>query len=103
MLVKIATLYYEEGKKQSLIAQELDLSQSFVSRALTRCVKEGLVKISVVQPPNIYLNVESQIQKKYGINQAIVVDVEDSTDDGLVKKAIWLCGSTLSADLVACG
>lgn len=53
LLVKIATLYYSENKKQSEIASLLHLSQSFVSRALTRCQKEGLVKITVVQPTNI--------------------------------------------------
>ena len=41
LLVKIATLYYLEGLKQSEIAQSLSLSQSFVSRAITRCQKEG--------------------------------------------------------------
>lgn len=41
LLVKIATLYYSENKKQSEIASLLHLSQSFVSRALTRCQKEG--------------------------------------------------------------
>ncbi|MBX0000943.1 sugar-binding transcriptional regulator, partial [Escherichia coli] len=45
LLVKIATLYYLEGRKQSDIAQLLSLSQSFISRALTRCQKEGVVKI----------------------------------------------------------
>ncbi|STW03030.1 transcriptional regulator of sorbose uptake and utilization genes [Klebsiella pneumoniae subsp. rhinoscleromatis] len=37
LLVKIATLYYLEATKQSDIAQLLSLSQSFVSRAITRC------------------------------------------------------------------
>ncbi len=41
LLVKIATLYYSENKKQSEIASLLHLSQSFVSRALTRCQKRG--------------------------------------------------------------
>lgn len=57
LLVKIATLYYLEGRKQSDIAQLLSLSQSFVSLS-ARCQKEGVVKISVVQPSNIFLNLE---------------------------------------------
>ncbi|MDU5192540.1 MAG: MarR family transcriptional regulator, partial [Mixta calida] len=70
LLVKIATLYYLEGLKQSEIAQSLSLSQSFVSRAITRCQKEGLVKISVIQPSNIFLNIEKGIEERYGIKQA---------------------------------
>ena len=82
LLVKIATLYYLEGRKQSDIAQLLSLSQSFISRALTRCQKEGVVKISVVQPSNIFLNLEKGIEERYGIKQAIVVT------DHTIKRAI---------------
>lgn len=69
LLVKIATLYYLEGRKQSDIAQLLSLSQSFVSRAITRCQKEGVVKISVVQPSNIFLKLEKGLEDRYGLKQ----------------------------------
>ena len=88
LLVKIATLYYLEGLKQSEIAQSLSLSQSFVSRAITRCQKEGLVKISVIQPSNIFLNIEKGIEERYGIKQAIVVDVAEDASDMTLKRAI---------------
>lgn len=87
-LVKIATLYYVDGLKQSEIAKTMDLSQSFVSRALTRSVNEGLVKISVIQPSHVFLGLESQLQKRYGITQAIVVDVPDNAEEEVIKNAI---------------
>lgn len=103
LLAKIATLYYTENQKQSDIAKQLDLSQSFVSRALSRCVKEGIVKISVVQPANVYLNLESVIQQKYNISQAIVVDVSEQAGDDTIKTAIGAAAAhylqtTLNAD-----
>ncbi|WGY47359.1 sugar-binding transcriptional regulator [Vibrio sp. ABG19] len=88
LLVKIATLYYDEGKKQSDIAKQLDLSQSFVSRALSRCTKEGIVKITVVQPSNVYLNVEAELQNRYGLAQAIIVDVPEKASEDAIKRAI---------------
>lgn len=88
LLVKIATLYYMEGKKQSDIASLLHLSQSFVSRALTRCQKEGLVKITVVQPGNIFVSLEKALEQQYGIRQAIVVDVGDTPNSAQIKHAI---------------
>jgi len=88
LLVKIATLYYTEGKKQSDIAALLHLSQSFVSRALTRCQKEGLVKITVVQPGNIFVSLEKALEQQYGIRQAIVVDVGDNPSNAQFKHAI---------------
>ena len=88
LLVKIATLYYSENKKQSEIASLLHLSQSFVSRALTRCQKEGLVKITVVQPTNIFVDLEKAIEERFGIRQAIVVDVGENASYSQVKHAI---------------
>ena len=88
LLVKIATLYYVDGMKQSEIAGLLQLSQSFVSRAITRCQKEGVVKISVIQPPNIFLSLEHALEQKYGIRQAIVVDVDEPASAMQIKHAI---------------
>ena len=88
LLVKIATLYYNENKKQSEIASLLNLSQSFVSRALTRCQKEGLVKITVVQPTNIFVALEKALEQQYGIRQAIVVDVGEDPTSAQMKHAI---------------
>lgn len=87
LLVKIATLYYAENK-QSEIATLLHLSQSFVSRALTRCQKEGLVKITVVQPTNIFVALEKAIEEQFCIRQAIVVDVGDNPSNTQIKHAI---------------
>ncbi len=88
LLVKIATLYYDEGMKQASIAKRLNLSQSQVSRALSRCLKEGLVKISVVQPENIFVNLEQEIQSKYGFTQAVVVDVPANASAEQIRRAI---------------
>ncbi|TKI05207.1 sugar-binding transcriptional regulator [Martelella alba] len=88
LLVKIASLYYLEGTKQSDIAQLLSLSQSFVSRAINRCQKEGIVKISVIQPSNIFLNLEKGIEEHYGIRQAIIVDTDEDASDSAIKRAI---------------
>ncbi|WP_318368879.1 sugar-binding transcriptional regulator [Enterobacter sp.] len=88
LLVRIATLYYSENKKQSEIASLLHLSQSFVSRALTRCQKEGLVKITVVQPTNIFVSLEKALEQQYGIRQAIVVDVGEEPTVAAIKHAI---------------
>ena len=88
LMVKIATLYYSEGMKQSDIAQMLKLSQSFVSRILNRSVKEGVVKISVVPPANIFPALEKAIEQTYGLPQAIVVDVPENASSSQIKQAI---------------
>ncbi|VTM53053.1 transcriptional regulator of sorbose uptake and utilization genes [Klebsiella pneumoniae] len=101
LLVKIATLYYLEGRKQSDIAQLLSLSQSFVSRAITRCQKEGVVKISVVQPSNIFLKLEKGLEDRYGLKQAVVVDTEEEASDHTIKRGDWLRRRPLSGNPAA--
>ncbi|WP_032093947.1 sugar-binding transcriptional regulator [Necropsobacter rosorum] len=88
LLTKIATLYYTEKLKQTDIAKKLNLSQSFVSRSLARCIAEGIVKISIIPPANTFLELEQQIQKKYNLSQAIVVDISEEDDDLKIKTAI---------------
>ncbi|MDP1131056.1 KorB domain-containing protein, partial [Klebsiella pneumoniae] len=80
-------LYYSENKKQSEIASLLHLSQSFVSGELTLCQKEGLVKITLVQPTNIFVDLEKAIEERFGIRQAIVVDVGENASYSQVKHA----------------
>lgn len=88
LMVKIATLYYTDGMKQSDIAKTLHLSQSFVSRMLMRCLNEGMVKISVIPPSNIFPALENSLEKKYGIQQAIVVDADEDSSPAQIRQAI---------------
>ena len=88
LLIKIATLYYNERHKQAEIAKQLNISQSQVSRAINRCIKEGLVKITVAQPPNIFIAEEQELQARYKITQAIVVDVPENPTREQIKQAI---------------
>ncbi|TCP92146.1 transcriptional regulator [Cricetibacter osteomyelitidis] len=102
LLAKIATLYYTDNLKQSEIAKRLNLSQSFVSRSLTKCLAEGIVRINIIPPAGIFLDLEKKIQQKFGINQAIVVDIDDK-DEHQLKTAIGAAAAyylqvTLQAD-----
>ncbi|MBJ7556925.1 sugar-binding transcriptional regulator [Marinomonas spartinae] len=106
LLVKIATLYYQDGLKQAQIADKLRLSQSQVSRSITRCLKEGIVKINVVQPPNVFIALEHTIQQTFSVPNVIVVDVEDNPTDHTIKRAIgsaaayYLENSLKKSDLI---
>ncbi|TNG96804.1 sugar-binding transcriptional regulator [Pasteurellaceae bacterium USgator11] len=87
LLARIATLYYVDNLKQKEISERLNISQSFVSRALTKCITEGIVQINVIPPANIFLQLEQELQTKFGISNAIVVDA-DSDDDEKIKNTI---------------
>ena len=50
LIVKVAKLYFEVGMSQAEIAQELDISRSYVSRLLTDAKEQGIVSIAVRDP-----------------------------------------------------
>lgn len=90
LMAKIATLYHEKGMKQADIARRLYLSQSFVSRALNRAIKEQIVKITVSQPSHVHIALEQQLQEQYHLDQVIVVEVDDHQDEQALR---WAIGS----------
>jgi DNA-binding transcriptional regulator LsrR (DeoR family) len=55
IMAKVAHLYYEQGLRQPVIADQLELSQATVSRLL-KGQGGGLVHITVSQPQGVYPN-----------------------------------------------
>ncbi len=103
LITKIASLYYEEGLKQSQISAQLDLSQSFISRALQRALQEGVVKITVMRPQGLQLELERELQQRYGVRRVIVVEATVPDDEESIKQAIGSAAAhyletTLNAD-----
>jgi DNA-binding transcriptional regulator LsrR (DeoR family) len=73
LLVKIARLYYEEGKTQEKIAEELGLNRFIIIQLLKRVKSEGIVRIEIVDPTKDFLSLEHTLTHKYGLKKVIVV------------------------------
>ncbi|MCA9836250.1 MAG: sugar-binding transcriptional regulator [Trueperaceae bacterium] len=84
LVTKVASLYYEKNLRQADIASQLDLSQAGVSRLLKRAKEENIVRITVAQPLGAYTRLEQDIETRYGIKEAIVVD-SGSSDAQLLR------------------
>ena len=84
LLSKIAKLYYDVGLNQDEIVQRLHLSRSKVSRSLAQAREVGIVKITVVTPPGIYSDLETQIENRFRIEEVIVTEVRQPDDQGSV-------------------
>jgi DNA-binding transcriptional regulator LsrR (DeoR family) len=77
LLVKIGKQYFEDGLTQREIAGKLRTSRSTVSRLLSRARNEHLIQISVEVPPGIYPELESEMERRFGLVEAVVVDTSD--------------------------
>jgi len=79
LIARVARMYYEWEKSQAEIAKQLGLSQATVSRLLSRSKEEGIIRISVNLPNGVYTELEETLVKKFGLQDAIVVDsLEDN-------------------------
>ncbi|MDB5082157.1 MAG: hypothetical protein JWP00_4081 [Chloroflexi bacterium] len=80
LLTKVAHLYYEQDLTQPDIAAQLDLSQATVSRLLKKAKKEKIIRITVNVPYGTYPELEENLQKTYGLKEAVVVDSLENND-----------------------
>jgi DNA-binding transcriptional regulator LsrR (DeoR family) len=83
LMTKVAHLYYGQDMTQPAIAAQLDLSQATVSRLLKRAKQEQIVRVTVNVPHGIYSELEEQLQKAYGLKEAVVVDSVEHHDQVL--------------------
>jgi DNA-binding transcriptional regulator LsrR (DeoR family) len=70
-------MYYTQGLRQIEICERLGIHQSTVSRALKKAEREGIVRFTVSLPAGTHTNVENELQARFGIDEAIVVECLD--------------------------
>jgi DNA-binding transcriptional regulator LsrR (DeoR family) len=84
LMAKVAKMYYDKRLHQSTIADRLDLSQATISRIIKRAQKESIVRTTVSIPPGVHTDIEDQLQDKYNLKEAIVVDVLDNSESEIL-------------------
>ncbi len=88
LLTKVAKLYYNVGLNQDEIVQRLHLSRSKVSRLLSQAREVGVVKISVITPPGIYSDLETQIENRFRLEEVIVAEVRQPEEQESVTREL---------------
>lgn len=77
LLVKVSKLYYEEGLSQDDIILRLNLSRSKISRLLQQARDEGIVQITVNTPNHLFSELETRLEKLFGLHEVIVVEAHE--------------------------
>lgn len=81
LMTKVARMYHERGIRQADIATALSISQAKVSRLLKRAEATGIVRTIVTVAPGVYTELEEALEQRYGLAEAIVVDVDGDADE----------------------
>ncbi len=94
LLVKVSKMYYEEGLSQDDIILRLNLSRSKISRLLQQARDEGIVQITVNTPKHLFSELETRLEKLFGLYEAIVVETRtgDSQENIIRELGIAAAG-----------
>jgi DNA-binding transcriptional regulator LsrR (DeoR family) len=88
ILVKIARLYYEQDLTQMEIAKRLRLSRPKVQRLLQRSRDEGIVQVIIRPVMSGFDDLESKLEKKFGLQEAVVVETTAYDDQSTIAREV---------------
>lgn len=106
ILVKTAKLYYEMGLNQNEIAEQLEISRSYVSKLLAEARESEIVSFNIRDPLQIESDLERIVRQHYNLRKVIVAEsrTEDNAANAVANKAaLWLSSVVKSGDIIALG
>ncbi|QRI64256.1 sugar-binding transcriptional regulator [Shinella sp. PSBB067] len=99
LIVQVAKLYYDLERTQSQIAGELGLTRWQVGKLLTEAKEAGIVRIEITPRAGRRTTMELDLQRSFGVKEAIVVPTGDIEDPGLVTDSVAQAAATHLASL----
>jgi len=88
LLVKAARLYYEDGLTQAQVSQRLRLSRQKVQRILKTARDQGIVQISIRPIMGIIPELETSLEKRFGLQEAAIVETSSYEDQSTVAREV---------------
>jgi DNA-binding transcriptional regulator LsrR (DeoR family) len=87
LIVKIANLYYFEGRTQAQIAKAIGVSRPIISKLLHKAKDDGIVEIYIKDENAHTVELEKKLEQKYNLQEVIVVPTSDLTSE-MIKQSI---------------
>jgi DNA-binding transcriptional regulator LsrR (DeoR family) len=78
--IRVAYYYYKAKLTQEEISRKMNMSRQRVNRILGRCESLGIVRIEIVGYDSLYLDLEMELERKYGLEAVRVVGSDLSND-----------------------
>lgn len=93
LLLKVARLYYEDGKDQQEIAAAVGYSRPTVSRLLAEARDRRIVRFTISHPLEQMLEYETHLRRKFGLRHVVVASQEGASPAEAVGS---LAGQTIA-------
>ena len=83
--IKISRLYYLSDVSKTEIGKRLGISRFRVSRLLEQARQEDIVRIQIVEPVSTFAVLEEQLEERFDLHHAVVVNQSDKSDQGSIR------------------
>ena len=103
LMLRAAQLYYHADLTQDAIGKRLGVSRFKVGRLLDRAVREQAVRFEIVHPAARLVALEDALVERFGLTEAVVVDVSDTDDGQLARERVASAAADLLAALAPSG
>ena len=99
LMIQVAKRYYELDMTMGDLAKELGLTRWQASRLLSDARESGIVRIEIVPRAPRNPALESRLQRRYGLKEAIVVPNSGDDDEALLLDSVAQAAGRLLAGL----
>ncbi|MEN6434740.1 MAG: sugar-binding domain-containing protein [Anaerolineaceae bacterium] len=103
LLANVAEMYYIEGKDQSVIADEVGVSRSMVSRMLTDARNRGIVEIRIHRPIQSEKIIGEQLKSLFDLQSVLVTSIRTQTDHQRMLADLGRAGASLLLPMLTPG
>ncbi len=103
LMLRAAQLYYHGDLTQDAVGKRLGVSRFKVGRLLDRAIREQAVRIEIVHPAARLVALEDALVERFGLTEAVVVDVSAPDDEQLARERVAEAAAGLLADIAPTG
>jgi DNA-binding transcriptional regulator LsrR (DeoR family) len=95
----VARRYYLDDRSKVQIADELGLSRFKVARLIDAARASGLVRIEIADPGAIDVDLSTQLQARFGLRHAVVVDTPEG-DPSTLRQDLGKAAAALLTEIL---
>jgi deoxyribonucleoside regulator len=103
LMLRAAQLYYHGQLTQDAVGKRLGVSRFKVGRLLDRALREQAVRIEIVHPAARLVALEDALEERFGLSDAVVVDVPATDDEQLARERVAQAAADHLATLAPTG
>ncbi|EOL44433.1 sugar-binding transcriptional regulator [Enterococcus caccae] len=87
-MLKIVTMYYEQGLTQAIIARKMGISRPVISKILQQAKESGIVSISIKDESAYAVELGLRIETKYQLDDVIVIPTNEQKQPQTIKREV---------------